>query len=187
MPPPPRLVGGYSLARGGCRRDPTGLDHVPYVSRARLDRRTCEFPSGGSPQAGDEARPLVPADGQHWSVRVVGVRDGDDAGQAGRDLHAVTAAVTAVAGLVPARAYGFHRSSATFRMRFREASRGSASPRTRSNATAAFRTSDRFSVVWSSTPSMRRVSAMPSAAAMSNAPASPAFAPFPAGTTCTTM
>src|SRR5205823_4363602 len=129
----------------------------------------------------DEAAPPIALNGQDGPVKVLRVAHGHRAGRAGPYLDAVAAAVAAVAGLAPAQVDCFHRSSATSRMSSREASRGRASPRTRSKAAAAFRTSDRFSMVWSTIASMRRVSGIPSAAAMSNAPPSPALAPWLAG------
>src|SRR5690348_4291629 len=84
--------------------------------------------SGGSPQAGDESGPLVPADEQDASVRVLGIADGDDAGEVAGNLDAVTTSVAAVAGLPPARLYLVFHCSAASMMRVRDSSRGSASP-----------------------------------------------------------
>ena len=63
------------------------------------------------------------------------------------DFDAVTAAVAGVTGRPPAWLYVVFHCSAAFKMRSRDASRDSASPRTRLNATLCLRTSDRFSVV----------------------------------------
>jgi len=62
-------------------------------------------------------------------------------------FHAVTATVAGVTGRSPARLYVVFHCSAAFKMRSRDASRDSASPRTRLNAALCLRTSERFSVV----------------------------------------
>src|SRR5215469_5566611 len=66
--------------------------------------------SDGGPQAGDEAGPLVLADDEGGSVRVLGVADGDDAGQVAGNLYAVAAAAVAAGGLAPhgTRQVGVH-------------------------------------------------------------------------------
>ena|ERR1017187_9138762 len=53
-----------------------------------------------SPHACEESPPLVWARDQHWSVRVLGVPDGDYAGEVAGDFDAV-ALCAAVAALVP--------------------------------------------------------------------------------------
>jgi hypothetical protein len=89
------------------------------------------------PHAVDEAGPLVPADDQDRAVGVLGVADGDDVREVAGDLDAITASVAAVAGLAPARLYLVFHCSAASRMRVRDSSRGSASPRTRSKTSVA--------------------------------------------------
>jgi hypothetical protein len=72
---------------------------------------------------------------------VLGVPDQDHAVAGLADFDAARTTVAAEAGLPPAEVtYRFHLSSATFSIRSCEAPRGRASPRTRSNATAALRT-----------------------------------------------
>src|SRR5580700_6298897 len=77
----------------------------------------------------DEVPPPGGPYGQDGAARVFGVTDSNGAREAARDLHAVTATVAAVAGLVPTGGYLVFHCSAASRMSIRDSSRGSASPR----------------------------------------------------------
>jgi hypothetical protein len=100
-----------------------------------------------------EAAPVGRLDRQNRAVLVLAVPDEhpSDAGRT-RDLDALAAVAPAVAGGAPAGAvHVVHRCSATLLIRSREAPRGSASDRSRSNACAALLTSAGFSIVMPST------------------------------------
>jgi hypothetical protein len=101
-----------------------------------------------------ESPPFVSGEGKHRACRVLAVAHRDDAAgvalRAGhrRNLDAGAAVAAAVTTLAPPGAvYAVHRSSATFPIRSREAPRGRASARSRSNANAALPTSADFSIV----------------------------------------
>src|ERR1039457_4949962 len=128
----------------------------PRMRRRALAVRTDPAHSGHvevtSLDSGSERRPLLRSEGQPRPVRVLGIAHRDSAGQVPRFFHARTAVAAAVAALAPLGGiYSVHRSSATFRIRSREAPRGRASARSRSNASAALLTSADFSIVWPST------------------------------------
>lgn len=93
-----------------------------------------------------EPAPHSRAEPQHRPGTVLRVTHEDHA-RSVTDFDAVTAAVACVTGRPPAWLYVVFHCSAAFKMRSRDASRDSASPRTRLNATRCLRTSDRFSVV----------------------------------------
>jgi hypothetical protein len=83
-----------------------------------------------------EGLPGLGAEAEHGAgTSLLGVAHEHQAFMIGQ-LHAVVAAVT---GLPPA-VYVFHSSSATFKIKSREATRGKASPLTRSKATAVLST-----------------------------------------------
>src|SRR6266851_5140699 len=134
-----------------------------------------------------EPAPGSGAEPQHGPAAVVGVTHEHVISVRGRaDFDAIGAAVVAIARLAPAVAvYAFHRSSATFKIRSREAMRVSASLLTRSNIIAARRTKALRSVVRSSTASMYRTSGLASRLAIINVPDRPGCAPVLAGTTWT--
>jgi hypothetical protein len=93
-----------------------------------------------------EPAPCARAEPKGGTGTVLGVADEDNARDVA-DFHAVTATVAGVTRRSPTWLYVVFHCSAAFKMRSRDASRDSASPRTRLNATPCLRTSDRFSVV----------------------------------------
>src|SRR5207244_949167 len=85
----------------------------------------------------DEIPPPGGLYGQDRSMRVLGVADGDDAGEVAGNLDAVAAVVAAARGLAPRGAGQVHLSSATFMIRSRDAARGWASDRRASKRSIA--------------------------------------------------
>src|SRR5689334_17383732 len=82
-----------------------------------------------------EPPPLLRAERQHGTVRVLGVAHGDGAAADG-GFDAVAAVATAVAGRAPGQVvWVVHRSSVTFSIRLREARPVSASVRSASKRT----------------------------------------------------
>src|SRR5215469_5805837 len=124
---------------------------------------------------------------QDWAAAIVlGVAD-EECLRGTADFDALTAAVGTVGGLAPIWVHCsvFHRWIASITV-VRDSSTLSARPLSSSNTAAAFRTSSRLSVVWSSTADIRMVSGISRLLAISNAPNKPARAAV-AGTIWTVM
>ena len=96
----------------------------------------------------DERHPLAGAEHQRAAVRVLGVAHRATRVRQHGDLDTVTAVTAAVTALAPGGvAQVVHCSSATFRIKSREAPRGSASARTWSKISLIFATADGRSII----------------------------------------
>src|SRR5262245_19804680 len=92
--------------------------------------------------------PVFGGDHQGGALGVLGVAQGDRAGQVACHLDAVAAVVAAVAGLAPCGTGQVHLSSAAFLIRSREMPRGKASDLSVSKASATPATTERSSAIW---------------------------------------